>query len=299
MKKKIIDDAFISQLETLTMNMLTPMKGYFGGSHKTNAYGNTIEFADFREYVLGDDLRRIDWNLYSRFEKHFIKLFVDERQMHIQLFLDCSASMARVSSQKAEYALRAIAALGYLSVHNMDKLSIYLMQDQNCVDLHGMIVGKDAYFNAVKKLEQAKFEGSTNISAAVSNCLNIGNNDGLTVIVSDFLTDNDWKKAVDYLLYRHRQVMLIQILDPIDIDPTYNGKIFLRDAESDNVLDSVNLKMRINPSTYKAYRTALAEYIGDMRAFCSSRGVDLITVKSDSSVEKLIFGKLAERSVVK
>lgn len=299
MKKKIIDDAFISQLETLTMNMLTPMKGYFGGSHKTNAYGNTIEFADFREYVLGDDLRRIDWNLYSRFEKHFIKLFVDERQMHIQLFLDCSASMARVSSQKEEYALRTIAALGYLSVHNMDKLSIYLMQDQNCVDLHGMIVGKDAYFNAVKKLEQAKFEGSTNISAAVSNCLNIGNNDGLTVIVSDFLTDNDWKKAVDYLLYRHRQVMLIQILDPIDIDPTYNGKIFLRDAESDNVLDSVNLKMRINPSTYKAYRTALAEYIGDMRAFCSSRGVDLITVKSDSSVEKLIFGKLAERSVVK
>lgn len=299
MKKKIIDDAFISQLETLTMNMLTPMKGYFGGSHKTNAYGNTIEFADFREYVLGDDLRRIDWNLYSRFEKHFIKLFVDERQMHIQLFLDCSASMARVSSQKAEFALRTIAALGYLSVHNMDKLSIYLMQDQNCVDLHGMIVGKDAYFNAVKKLEQAKFEGCTNISEAVSNCLNIGNNDGLTVIVSDFLTDNDWKKAVDYLLYRHRQVMLIQILDPIDIDPTYSGKIFLRDAESDNVLDSVNLKMRINPSTYKAYRTALAEYIGDMRTFCSSRGVDLITVKSDSSVEKLIFGKLAERSVVK
>lgn len=299
MKKKIIDDAFISQLETLTMNMLTPMKGYFGGSHKTNTYGNTIEFADFREYVLGDDLRRIDWNLYSRFEKHFIKLFVDERQMHIQLFLDCSASMARVSSQKAEYALRTIAALGYLSVHNMDKLSIYLMQDQNCVDVYGMIVGKDAYYNAVKKLEQAKFEGCTNISAAVSNCLNIGNNDGLTVIVSDFLTDNDWKKAVDYLLYRHRQVMLIQILDPIDIDPTYSGKIFLRDAESDNVLDSVNLKMRINPSTYKAYRTALAEYIGDMRTFCSSRGVDLITVKSDSSVEKLIFGKLAERSVVK
>lgn len=299
MKKKIIDDAFISQLETLTMNMLTPMKGYFGGSHKTNTYGNTIEFADFREYVLGDDLRRIDWNLYSRFEKHFIKLFVDERQMHIQLFLDCSASMARVSSQKAEYALRTIAALGYLSVHNMDKLSIYLMQDQNCVDVYGMIVGKDAYYNAVKKLEQAKFEGCTNISAAVSNCLNIGNNDGLTVIVSDFLTDNDWKKAVDYLLYRHRQVMLIQILDPIDIDPTYSGKIFLRDAESDNVLDSVNLKMRINPSTYKAYRTALAEYIGDMRTFCSLRGVDLITVKSDSSVEKLIFGKLAERSVVK
>ncbi len=299
MKRKIIDDAFISQLETLTLNMLTPMKGYFGGSHRTNTYGQTIEFADFREYVLGDDIRRIDWNLYSRFEKHFIKLFVDERQMHIQLFLDCSASMSRVSNAKAEYALRTIAALGYLSVHNMDKLSMYLMKDEKCVDLYGMIVGKDAYYNAVKKLEDVEFEGATNISAAVSNCLNIGNNDGLTVIVSDFLTDNDWKKAVDYLLYRHRQVMLIQILDPIDIDPTYNGKIFLRDAESDNMLDSVNLKMRINPSTYKAYRTALAEYIGDMKSFCSSRGVDLITVRSDSSVEKLIFGKLAERSVVK
>lgn len=299
MKKKLIDDAFIGQLETLTLNMLTPMKGYFGGSHRTKAYGNTIEFADFREYVLGDDLRRIDWNLFSRFEKHFIKLFVDERQMHIQFFLDCSASMACGGSSKAEYALRTVAALGYLSVHNMDKLTIQLMQNDQCTDLYGMIVGKDAYYNAVKKLEQVEFKGTTNISAAVSACLNVGNNDGLTVIISDFLTDNDWKKAVDYLLYRNRQVMLIQVLDPMDSDPTYNGKIFLRDSESQDMLDPVNMKMRINSATYKAYRMALAEYIGEMRNFCSSRGVDLITVRSDSSVEKLIFGKLAEREMVK
>ena len=85
MKRKIISDEFIGHLESLVLNMKGPMKGYFGGNHRTNSYGSTVEFADFREYVLGDDIRRIDWNLYSRFEKHFIKLFVDERQMHIQI----------------------------------------------------------------------------------------------------------------------------------------------------------------------------------------------------------------------
>ena len=75
MKKNIITLEFINQLEAMVLNMNQPMKGFFGGIHKTNEYGSTVEFADFREYVLGDDIRRIDWNLYSRFEKHFIKLY--------------------------------------------------------------------------------------------------------------------------------------------------------------------------------------------------------------------------------
>lgn len=299
MKKRIIDDEFIGRLEALTLQMLTPMQGYFGGSHRTKTYGSTIEFADFREYVLGDDIRRIDWNLYSRFEKHFIKLFVDERQMHIQVFLDCSASMAKINPAKAEYAMRVAAAMGFLAVHNMDKLSIKLMKGDQSQDLTPLIVGKDAYYNAMDKLENVEFKGETIIENAVSNCTNPGYNDGLTVIISDFLTDSDWKKAVDYLLYRHRQVMLIQVLSPEEIDPTYNGRIFLRDSESDDVTDPKNMKMRITQAAFKAYKEALDDYIADIKSFCSSRGVDFITARSDEPVEKLIFGRLYESGVIK
>ena len=91
-------------------------------------YGQTVEFADYREYMLGDDIRRIDWNLYSRFEKFFLKLFTDERQMHTQIFIDCSASMGKDMPEKAGYTIAAAAALGYLSVHNMDKVSFKLIK---------------------------------------------------------------------------------------------------------------------------------------------------------------------------
>ena len=123
MKVSYLNDDFFSRLETLALNLRTDLSGFFGGKHLVKTYGQTVEFADYREYMLGDDIRRIDWNLYSRFEKYFLKLFTDERQMHVQIFLDCSASMGKVNPNKAAYAIGTAAALGFLSVHNMDKTS--------------------------------------------------------------------------------------------------------------------------------------------------------------------------------
>ena len=123
MPSKYINDEFFRRLETCALNLRSDLNGFFGGKHLVKTYGQTVEFADYREYMLGDDIRRIDWNLYSRFEKYFLKLFTDERQMHTQIYLDCSASMGRTNPQKADYAAAFAAALGFLSVHNMDKLS--------------------------------------------------------------------------------------------------------------------------------------------------------------------------------
>ena len=91
MKDSYLNDEFFSRLESLAFNLRKDLGGFFGGKHLVSTYGQTVEFADYREYMLGDDIRRIDWNLYSRFEKYFLKLFTDERQMQIQIFLDCSA----------------------------------------------------------------------------------------------------------------------------------------------------------------------------------------------------------------
>jgi len=294
MKEKIINDDFISRLETISLFMQAQMKGYFGGVHRTKAYGNTVEFAEFREYELGDDIRRIDWNLYSRFEKYFIKLFVDERQMHTQIFLDCSASMGQTDKRKAEYAIRLVAALGFLSVQNMDKTSFMLMKGDYSEDLCGLITGKEAFYLSTANLEEISFKGSTDIEAAITNLQNPGNNDGLTILISDFLTDSNWRKAVDYLIYHKRQVLVIQVLSPDEIDPRYNGRTFLRDVESVDVMDEKNMKMRITKGNYLAYKQALTDYIADMKQFCSKRGVRFFSVDTDSPIEKLIFGQLIE-----
>ena len=105
-----------------------------------------MEFADYREYQLGDDIRRIDWNLYSRFEKHYLKLFTDERQMQVQVFLDCSASMGKDNPKKGSYAVATAAALGYLAVHNMDKVSFHLIKGDRSENPFGTIIGKNAFF---------------------------------------------------------------------------------------------------------------------------------------------------------
>ena len=149
MKGSILNDAFFSRLETLSLELKANLGGFFGGKHLVRTYGQTVEFADYREYQLGDDIRRIDWNLYSRFEKYFLKLFTDERQMHTQIFLDCSASMGKDMPEKAEYAVAIGAALGYLSVHNMDKVSYKLIKAEKSEDPFGTIVGKKAFFNAI------------------------------------------------------------------------------------------------------------------------------------------------------
>lgn len=146
MKVSYLNDEFFSRLETLAVNLRTSLTGFFGGKHLVRSYGQTVEFADYREYMLGDDIRRIDWNLYSRFEKYFLKLFTDERQMHARVFLDCSASMGKENPAKAAYAVAVTAALGFLSVHNMDKFSCFLLRGGKAENPFGTIRGKDGFF---------------------------------------------------------------------------------------------------------------------------------------------------------
>lgn len=299
MSRKIITDEFIHRLESLTYHMGSPMRGFFGGIHKTKSYGSTVEFADFREYVLGDDLRHIDWNLYSRFEKHYVKLFVDERQMITHVFLDCSASMAKIDPNKGDFALKTAAAIGYLAVHSFDRLSFQLINEKQSYDDEGAIVGKDAYFRSISQLEQVKFAGDADIEKAVLQTRNIGSNDGLVVIISDFLTDNNWKKAVDYLRYKKKQVMLIQVLSPAELEPTYRGRIQLVDSESSHTFDDKNFKMKITKSHIDAYKEALKDYQEEIKQFCSSRGVHFIKASSDEQIEQLIFEKLEQVGTVK
>ena len=167
MKGSYLNDGFFSRLETMTLNLNTSLSGYFGGKHLVNTYGQTVEFADFREYQLGDDIRRIDWNLFSRFEKYFLKLFTDERQMQVQIFLDCSASMGKDNVQKGAYAVATAAALGFLAVHNMDKLSFQIMQGSKAENPFGNIVGKTAFFRAVGELENIQFGGEVDIERQI------------------------------------------------------------------------------------------------------------------------------------
>ena len=298
MKGSYLNDEFFSRLETLSLEMRADLAGFFGGKHLVRTYGQTVEFADYREYALGDDIRRIDWNLYSRFEKFFLKLFTDERQMHTQIFIDCSASMGKDNPQKAAFTVGIAAALGYLSVHNMDKVSYKLIKGNKAEDPFGTIVGKRAFFSAMTGLEALTFDGESDIDAAVVGCENTGSNDGLTLIISDFFTDSDWRRAVDYLSYKKRQVLLIQVMTPEERDPSYSGRVNLIDSESEDLTDPKNMKMNIDMSAQLAYEEALKDLESDLYNFCVSRGATFITIPTDQPIEKVLFKELLKVGIV-
>ena len=298
MKSLCLNDAFFSRLETLSLNLKSNLSGYFGGKHLVNSYGQTVEFADFREYQLGDDIRRIDWNLYSRFEKYFLKLFTDERQMQIQIFLDCSASMGKNDLQKSSYAVATAAAMGFLAVHNMDKVSFQLMKGDRSENPFGTIIGKTEYFRAVSALSELAFDGETDIEKCVTLCSDTAANNGLSVIISDFFTDSNWKKAVDYLLYKKRQVLLVQIMSPEESDPSYDGRVNMIDSESADIADPKNMKLKITRGRQRAYQEALADFLKDIKTFCNKRGADFISVDTGKPVEKVLFGELLKAGIM-
>ncbi|MCL2555967.1 MAG: DUF58 domain-containing protein [Firmicutes bacterium] len=289
--KSLINDEFFSRLESLSLNLSPKLSGFFGGKHRVSTYGQTVEFSDYREYQLGDDIRRIDWNLYSRFEKFFIKLFTDERQMHLQTFIDCSASMGKSDPRKGNYAVAVAAALGFLSVHNMDKASYRLVKGNTAEDLSGIIVGKQSFFRAVNQLENISYVDEANLSEAIIACPDVGSKDGLTVIISDFM-GGDWKKAVDYLVFKKRQVMLVQILTPDELDPSYSGRMQLQDIEAGSADDARNMKIRITKSMQAAYDEALRDFKQDIKDFARSREADYICIDASKPIEKVLFGEL-------
>lgn len=297
MKSSFLDDTFFSRLEALSFNLKSNLSGYFGGKHLVSTYGQTVEFSDYRDYQLGDDIRRIDWNLYSRFEKYFIKLFTDERQMQVQIFIDCSGSMGKTSAVKKQYTLASAAALGYLAVHNMDKVTFHTMSGNHAENKFGTIVGKSSFFRAVGELEQVRFAGDTDLEACITGT-DISARNGLTVIVSDFFTESNWKKAVDYLLYKKRQVLLIQILLPDEIDPAYDGRVNLVDSESEDVADPRNMKVKINKAMRKAYLEALADFRGDIHEFCKKRDAGYISLCTDTPIEKVLFSELFNIGII-
>ena len=206
--------------------------------------------------------------------------------------------MGKDMPQKAEYTVATAAALGYLSVHNMDKVSFKLIKGNTVEDPFGTIVGKRSFFNAISALNALEFTDETDIYKAITSCPNIGENDGLTVIISDFFTESDWRAAVDYLCYKRRQVLLIQVLTPEEIDPLYTGRVNLIDSESVDVQDLKNMRIKIDRASQNAYEMAMTEIYDSLASFANSRGAAYLSVSTDQPIEKVLFKELLKVGII-
>ncbi|MBR5616148.1 MAG: DUF58 domain-containing protein, partial [Clostridia bacterium] len=141
----VINEELLQQIETLQTLLKNNLGGMFGGLRQSRNFGSSCEFADYRDYMPGDDITKIDWNAYARFDKLYEKLYFDERQMHTRIYIDASRSMEYGDSKKAEQAIRLAATIAYLSVCEMDRVSVYIIREGEVQEIIRGMVGKETY----------------------------------------------------------------------------------------------------------------------------------------------------------
>ena len=292
MAKFEITEELLSQIENLQMLLKNNVAGMFGGNHKSRTHGSSCEFADFRDYVDGDDTTKLDWNAYARFDKLYLKLFLDERQMHTRIYIDASRSMEYGDPKKAERALLYAAVIAYLSVCEMDKVSVYVIKEKSVHEIIRSMVGKEAFLSSINRLEEITFDGDSFISEALVP-ENVGFGDGLSVIISDFLTDNDYEAAIDHLVGKRRDVFCLQILSMDELSPQARGKVHFFDSENPFLF----YRKDIDREIAKAYKRALEYATGRIRDYCLARGADYLLVSAEDKPQDVLFEKLVNMGV--
>lgn len=290
----VVNESFLEQIELLQTLLKNNVAGMFGGMHKSKTFGSSCEFADFRDYIRGDDVSKVDWNAFARFKKLYLKLYLDERQTHTRIYVDASRSMGYGNGKKHEQALKLAAALAYVSICEMDKVSIYLIKDNHLEDVAIGIHDREGYLNNIGKLNDVVFDGEVAISQAILPST-VGYGDGMSIIISDFLTDNDYEMAVDHLVRKKRDVLCVQVLSPDELNPKARGKMHFYDSEA----PSKYYRKNINKDILQAYKLALEYATGKVRETCQSRGADYALVSSDEKLSEIFFDKLSTMGVIK
>ncbi len=289
-----INEAFLQRVEMLQTVLKNNVAGLFGGNHKSKTFGSSCEFVDYRNYVPGDDITKIDWNAYARFETLYLKLYLDERQLHTKIYIDISQSMAFGDGKKAETALQIAATLAYLSVTELDRVSVYTIKDSEVTEVISSLSGRERYFAEITKLNDIEFGGGCFITDGLMPT-QVGYGDGLSVIISDFLTDSDYENAIDYLADKKRDVLCVQVLTGEEINPKVRGKNVFYDSED----MGRSYRKNINKDIIRAYREAV-KYVQDrLRNYCNARGAEYILVTDDKPVDEIFFEQLTELGVMK
>lgn len=287
----IFEPEFLKRLERLSLNMEKLIAAGSGGLRKSRAKGSSVEFSDFREYSYGDDLRRVDWNAYGRFEKLYVKLFMEEREAMVNIFLDCSKSMDFGTPKKSIMGIQIAAAIGFLALNNMDRLCINLLKDDTMVSSN-VLGGRGQFDICAGFLDNIQFEGTTNMDKAIK-LKRLGGR-GLSLIISDFFTQGSIEDLMKYLMFYKQDIVLLHILSPQELNPELQGQVRLKDSETGEMVD-----VDLTSSIYDKYKQTLNNFKFSLKEMTKKYGGAYVTVSSNDSLEKILFEDMITTQIIK
>src|SRR5215210_5905540 len=288
----VFDEAFLRQLERLLLLLKAPVRGGLKGGRRSIKRGQSVEFADYREYALGDDLRQLDWNVLARLEKLFVKLFIEEEDVTITILLDGSASMATGRPDKLQFAKRAAAALGYIGLASEDKVAVSVLGGR-MARRRTALRGSGRVFRLLADLSAIQpADGPTDLVAAARHAAAQLSGRGVLILISDLL-DPAADRVIRELASTRSELIILHVLSRDELDPPLEGDLRLVDVESGESID-----VTADLATIDAYRDRLAAWKAAFAQLAARRQATYVDLSSDVPLNELVFAELRRRRVL-
>lgn len=285
----LFDNATLNQVERMRLKPIRRLTNRSRGEHLSGKGGSSTDFADYRDYAAGDDLRYVDWNIFARLRRPYIKQFQHEEEMHVVLLVDASTSM--LYEEKLLRAKQAAAVFGIMGLLNVERVSAYAMHSQP--DRPWMLPpgsGRTKIRPLLQFLEQLEGGGSVPIEKAIETMLRFHRGRGLAIIISDFLTLGDLSRPMNMLYSSGLEVWGLQVLSESEINPNVQGDLRFVDSETQETLDITNASELIN--VYQDQRMWLQNSLDSM---CRSRQGRFLSVSSGASLQTILFDQLCRQ----
>ena len=288
----LLHESFLHRLERLNLMTRGVVAQGLAGEHRSRRRASSVEFADFRKYVPGDDFRQIDWNAFARLDGLFLRQTEAKEDMTVHLLVDCSESMNWGQPNKLSFARRLAAALGFMALARFDSVTAACFADSLYARMP-LIRGKAQILRLLTYLDQADVGGITHLERAVREYCAGPIRGGVAFVISDLLSEDDWQRAVARLLAEGIEVQIIHVLAPQELQPAVDGEIELFDSETGDVVEMV-----VGDEARRAYERRVEDWCSSIRDFCHRSEVGYLRLDSGLSLEEIFLNQLRHRRIV-
>jgi uncharacterized protein (DUF58 family) len=288
----LLSPEFMARLDQLDVVSRKLLAGKMKGERRSKRRGQSVEFADYRNYVIGDDLRFIDWNIYARLDKLFLKLFLEEEDLSLYILLDTSKSCDYGNPNKAHYIKQVAAALGYVGLVNYNRVTIAAMSNTVVADT-GAMRGRTKVNQMIDFVSKQKVEGTSDLANACKRFAMANRRKGVCVVLSDFFDKSGYENALRYVAGGNYNLFCVQTLSPQEIEPDLVGDLKLKDIE-----DNDEAEVSITQPLIKQYKANLNAYCLALKDFITRRGGTYLFTSTAVPFDTLVLNYLRERGLL-
>jgi uncharacterized protein (DUF58 family) len=291
--QQLLSNEFIARLEQLELVSRKIFVGRMKGERKSKRRGQSVEFMDYRNYVVGDDLRFLDWNIYGRLDKLFIKLFLEEEDLHFYVLIDNSVSMDFGDPTKLHYAKQVAAALSFIGLINHDRVLVETFNDKLDQKI-GPVRGRTQFWRVMDFLVKLEPHGGSHLADSTKTFAIQNSGKGIVVFLSDFMDKAGYEDALRYLVARNMDIYAIQILSKEEVDPELAGDLRLVDSEDEDIAD-----ITVSAPLMKRYKQNLEAFCGGLKEWCAKRSISYIFTTNERPFDQLVLNYLRRRGLVR